>query len=491
MKKNPKSKYYKIQNKSQFQNPKNKMHAKLPKTENRLPLTEVEIPFIGKPGIKGTQVPPQKYEYVYDANGMRVKKLINSQLTTVYHYDEMGNVIQETDGQGNLLASYIYANGQRIARVRGNEIIYYHNDVLGSPALLMNQHGEIVHLYHFGPFGNIEAGKGTSGNKYRFTGKEQDETGLYYFGARYYDPWVGRFITPDPVMGSAYTPMTFNSYCYAINCPLRYIDFMGLGIIDWLKNNWEYIAVAAIIVATGGIAGWTSTLLINEIMYGAMGAISAAMQGGDIGKGLLYGAIGGAVATGLTTAIGNTLPMFLRGSTALFGTGKVGITIGIGANIALQGAVYGGILGGISAYGGGEGSWSDIWKGTYQGAIRGAIASLAIAGVTFLTAGKTPLQGLEAKFEYSSVSEKFTAVGVHPGGRVEMFGKVPTFEFDFAFSLSGTIEATSASQVYTQILSRLPGLIQVTNITAASITMTYQTVMLLMVIQSISNAIEY
>jgi RHS repeat-associated protein len=56
------------------------------------------------------------------------------------------------------------------------------------------------------------------------TGKEQDATGLSYFGARYYDPAVGRFITRDPVKGGLYNPQTFNPYVYCLNNPLKYVD---------------------------------------------------------------------------------------------------------------------------------------------------------------------------------------------------------------------------------------------------------------------------
>jgi RHS repeat-associated protein len=62
---------------------------------------------------------------------------------------------------------------------------------------------------------------------YEYTGKKRDSaTGLYYFGARYYDPEVGRFITEDPKNSSfkIYSPQTYNRYVYCLNNPLGYID---------------------------------------------------------------------------------------------------------------------------------------------------------------------------------------------------------------------------------------------------------------------------
>jgi len=52
--------------------------------------------------------------------------------------------------------------------------------------------------------------------KYKYTGKEKDITGLYYYGARYYDPTIGRFITRDPVKGNIMNPQTFNPYVYCL-----------------------------------------------------------------------------------------------------------------------------------------------------------------------------------------------------------------------------------------------------------------------------------
>ena len=60
--------------------------------------------------------------------------------------------------------------------------------------------------------------------KYKYTGKEKDITGLYYFGARYYDPTIGRFITKDPIKGNSMNPQTLNPYVYCLNNPMKYID---------------------------------------------------------------------------------------------------------------------------------------------------------------------------------------------------------------------------------------------------------------------------
>jgi RHS repeat-associated protein len=87
-----------------------------------------------------------------------------------------------------------------------------------------HSHPEItIHTYH--PFGEVSTQEGTE--YYTFTGKELDETGLYYYGAWYYDPDLGRFITRDSLMGHVSNPQRLNRFAYCQNNPLSYTDPWG------------------------------------------------------------------------------------------------------------------------------------------------------------------------------------------------------------------------------------------------------------------------
>jgi RHS repeat-associated protein len=60
-----------------------------------------------------------------------------------------------------------------------------------------------------------------------FTGQRLDSTGLYYYGARYYDPQIGRFISPDTIVPDPANPQSLNRYSYCLNNPLKYTDPTG------------------------------------------------------------------------------------------------------------------------------------------------------------------------------------------------------------------------------------------------------------------------
>ena len=61
-----------------------------------------------------------------------------------------------------------------------------------------------------------------------FTGQRLDDTGMYYYGARYYDPTIGRFISPDTIVQNPGNPQSLNRYSYVLNNPLKYVDPTGL-----------------------------------------------------------------------------------------------------------------------------------------------------------------------------------------------------------------------------------------------------------------------
>lgn len=78
------------------------------------------------------------------------------------------------------------------------------------------------------PYGDCWQSQGTTPTDKKFTGQRLDSTGLYYYGARYYDPTIGRFISADTFVPDFVNPQSLNRYSYCLNNPLKYIDPTGL-----------------------------------------------------------------------------------------------------------------------------------------------------------------------------------------------------------------------------------------------------------------------
>jgi RHS repeat-associated protein len=138
---------------------------------------------------------------------------------------------------------------------------YYHLDALGSVRAVTDQSGAVVRTSDYRPFGEGEnPAAGTDPT--RFTGKERDaESGLDYFGARYYASRTGRFTTVDPLLpldAALRDPQLWNRYAYVRNNPLRYTDPDGRCIWD--------LCIGEIAVATG----------VSQAAVGAAMAASAA-----------------------------------------------------------------------------------------------------------------------------------------------------------------------------------------------------------------------
>ena len=113
---------------------------------------------------------------------------------------------------------------------------YYHPDHLGSSSYITNLDGEVVQHIEYVPFGEvfIEERNSIWNTPYLFNAKEFDEeTGLYYYGARYYEPRVSLWISTDPMQEKT---SNITTYAYCINNPVAYIDHDGKFSKKWMAN---------------------------------------------------------------------------------------------------------------------------------------------------------------------------------------------------------------------------------------------------------------
>jgi RHS repeat-associated protein len=174
-------------------------------------------------------------QYDYNSSGLRIRHRQSERGDVDYYYDDDAVIEEHNAADGSLLAHYRYADRLLSLATRDPQpaIQYYHHDALGSTVNLTAPTGAVLVSYILDPWGHIRRQNGSSINRHIFTGQEHDEnTGLIYFGARYYDPDIARFITQDPYLGDSNTPPSLDRYLYAYSNPTVYVDLLGYDSID-------------------------------------------------------------------------------------------------------------------------------------------------------------------------------------------------------------------------------------------------------------------
>lgn len=178
-----------------------------------------------------TQPDNSTLTYVYDADGNRVRSVGSDGAATNHVVDptkRAAQVVVETDGSGNVVASYTYGMGL-ISQRRGGVDSFYLHDALGSTRALTNNQGTVTDSYSYDAFGNLLSSAGTTVNSFLYTGEQRDDAaGLYYLRARYYNPALGRFLTSDRHEGRLEEPSSLHKYTYVQNNPVNMTDPLGL-----------------------------------------------------------------------------------------------------------------------------------------------------------------------------------------------------------------------------------------------------------------------
>jgi len=155
--------------------------------------------------------------YVYD--GMKVIQERNSNNVPLVTYTRGVDFSGTSQGAGGI--------GGLLARTDANGSAYYHTDGNGNVTALVNGSGAVVAKYLYDSFGNTLGmwGQLAAGNTYRFSSKEVDaRSGQYYYGFRWYDPNLQRWLNQDPIQEAG----GINLYRYVGNSPINRVDPLGL-----------------------------------------------------------------------------------------------------------------------------------------------------------------------------------------------------------------------------------------------------------------------
>ncbi|KAJ7125831.1 hypothetical protein C8R43DRAFT_1212260, partial [Mycena crocata] len=234
--------------------------------------------------------------------------------------------------------SYL-VHGYRRASLSGNIAQYYHTDHLGSTIGVSDESGSLVTQYKYDTFGAVSI-EGEDLSRYKELIGD-----IYYFGARFYDPAIGRFLTLDnyPIDLDDISPCTFNMYTFAQNNPVNFVDINGNA--PWW--HWRVVLrgfVDAVLIVAGAalhfvpgmsvVAGAVLGAGLSGLMADIHGA-SDAEWGIQIGLGAAFGAIGGAAGAAVDLA----LPA-ASAATKFAVNFAVGEVIGVGAKVA-DNAIHG------------------------------------------------------------------------------------------------------------------------------------------------------
>ncbi len=299
-------------------------------------------------------------QYEYDGDGGRTKKTatVFGQTTTTTF---VGSLF-ETSGLRN--TKFIFLGGQRVAAVTnspsiGSTTLYYHADHLGGANVLTDATGFKKELIEYEPFGqesrHEKYGSSEEVAWYYFTGKKtDDESGLIYFGARYYDPSLGRFITPDTVIPGFSNPQALNRYSYCLNNPINRIDPDGHW--SWKKFFKSFVSTFVQIATTIVLTPFIGPIAAGAVGGFVGGALNAGLNGASFGQAMMSGLVGAGIGALGGAAFGT------NGVNGFLGSWGPGVGIGLlvagGAYSAATGnldSFAGGLIGGIGGYVAGQG----------------------------------------------------------------------------------------------------------------------------------------
>ena len=194
---------------------------------------------------------------------------------------------QKPEDPGNAQPGYGYVPTDT---TNTEEIFFYHSDHLGSTSYITDAKANITQFDAYLPYGELLVDEHSSSEDmpYKFNGKELDEeTGLYYYGARYMDPKISMWLGVDPLVEKY---PSVNGYCYTFSDPIGFIDPSGqegegTGNTSWWgKNNMTTRAIGALQMVGGAVeavVGGIGGLMTAETLAGAALGYAALLNGID------------------------------------------------------------------------------------------------------------------------------------------------------------------------------------------------------------------
>ncbi|MBV7552655.1 RHS repeat protein [Pseudomonas sp. PDM28] len=238
------------------------------------------------------QTDPDDYEcYRYDGPGHRLRKVGFTQssgrtLRTEFRYLPSLEIHRQADGEEHHVIS-VEAGRSNVRALHwpqgeySDQLRYSLSDHLDSSTLELDDEAGLLTREHYYPFGGTAcwAGKSALVAKYktiRYSGKERDATGLYYYGYRYYAPWLQRWVSADPA-----GPINgLNIFLFVSNNPVNFKDVDGR-VYEGKNDQYEEFASSRGVILARGLEQFPSDLAntiragLNEVEQVYAGAVEA------------------------------------------------------------------------------------------------------------------------------------------------------------------------------------------------------------------------
>jgi RHS repeat-associated protein len=334
--------------------------------------------------------------------------------------------VATTPGAGVALAGATHTSVEE-GRLVTERDLYYHANHLGSIDAITDATGGVVERRGFEPYGEHSGwdgpGASPTGQRAGFGGHpEDDSTGLVDFGARRYDPELGRFLTADTEVPDPTNPKMLNRYAFAGGNPIRYIDPTGHAWYDWLIGALVFIAVAALAIAatiaTGGtvwiaVAVIAGLAVVGAVAGGLVGYYALGLRGWDlagaIGTGFL---VGGIIGAGIVA-----LPVTFAAEAGWLASMAADIAIGVAAGSIEK------VIAHFGWEGGGPLGVSDFYQAWAVGAAAGLVAGqIAFVGGKVLgSVGRYLQKANWAKWTKALYGRKYFMPGGPPGMRSHLW----------------------------------------------------------------------
>ncbi|MFA6915646.1 MAG: RHS repeat-associated core domain-containing protein [Parachlamydiales bacterium] len=218
--------------------------------------------------LTSAKTPSGDYQYTYDAFNRRLSKTSGN--TTSYYLYEGNNEIGLINSEGKIEELRILGLGLG-AEIGAAVVLELHDkvfipihDSFGNIVQILDMQGTIVESLSYTVYG--EETNATFFTPWRFSSKRVDpETGLLYFGERYYNPKTGRWTTPDP----AEFMDGNNIYAYIHNNPLKYIDPDGrvAFVLCFFSIGFSAAELTVAIASIETIASAVCTCIVGVVLY--------------------------------------------------------------------------------------------------------------------------------------------------------------------------------------------------------------------------------